>query len=456
MRVGVVGGGISGLAAAYRLQQGGADVEVLEGASRVGGWLGSERIHDCVVETGADSILTEKPWALRLAEEVGIGGAIIGTRAQQRGAYVVHCGKLERVPHGFSLLAPTDFGAFVRSPLLSRKGKLRAGLELLLPRGNQDDESLESFVVRRFGRELFDQLAQPLAGGIYGADPAKLSLRATMPRFLELERRHGSVIRGMRARMQAGGGDGNASGARYGLFAAFAGGMQDLVDGVARPLGARILPSHRVTALERDQEGFRLQVNGAWRTYDAVVLALPAHAAARLLDGLSGPLSRLLAGIEYGSAATITLSWPRYAIPHPLDAFGFVVPTVEHRGLIASTWASVKYAGRAPDGTALIRVFVGGHRGQHLVDHDDHELVTIARRELAALIGVEAAPGFTKVVRYPRAMPQYHLGHLERVGRIEQLVHGLRGLALAGNAYRGVGIPDAIKSGEDAAGKLLT
>ncbi|MET0344326.1 MAG: protoporphyrinogen oxidase [Polyangiales bacterium] len=460
MRVAVIGGGISGLTAAFRLQQAGAEVDVFEAGARAGGLLGSERIDGCVVETGADSILTEKPWALALAEDLGIGNAIIATRSQQRGAYVVHKGKLERVPHGFSLLAPTDFAAFVRSPLLSRQGKLRAGLELLLPRGlggeASDDESLESFVVRRFGRELFEQLAQPLAGGIYGADPARLSLRATMPRFLELERRHGSVIRGMRARMRAGQpGEAQASGARYGLFAAFAGGMQDLVDGLTRPLGTRVHTSRPVTSIDRDEEGFHVIVRDESRCFDAVVMALPAHAASRVVRPLSAPLADLLGRIDYASAATITLSWPRYAIPHPLDAFGFVVPTIEHRGIIASTWASVKYAGRAPDGTALIRVFVGGHRGQHLVDHADDELIAIARRELSALIGVEAAPTFTKVVRYVRAMPQYHLGHLERVGRIEQAVHGIKGFALAGNAYRGVGIPDAVKSGEEAARKLI-
>lgn len=459
MRACVIGGGISGLSAAYRLKEGGVEVDLLEAAPRVGGLLGSERIDDCVVETGADSILTEKPWAMRLAEEIGLGDKIIATRNTMRGAQVVCRGKLERVPSGFSLIAPTDLVAMARSPVLSPKGKLRTGLEVALPRSAatfDDDESLESFVVRRFGRELFERLAQPLAGGVYGADPARLSLRATMPRFLDLERRFGSVIRGLRARMKEGAaGEGQAAGARYGLFAAFQGGMQTFVDGLARTLGGRIQTGAAVTALAREGAGFRVEVGDQARHYDAVIVALPAHAAAKVLSGYDHTLAEAIGAIEYASAATVTMSWPRTAIPHPLDAFGFVVPTIERRGIIASTWASVKYPGRAPDGRALIRVFIGGHRGQHLVSYDDAELIVIARRELGALLGVEAAPDFTKVVRYVRAMPQYFLGHLARVERIEQLVRAHRGLELAGNSMRGVGIPDAVKSGEDAARRVL-
>jgi len=460
MHVGVLGGGISGLTAAYRLLQQGADVELLEAGARVGGLLGTERIDACVVETGADSILTEKPWAVALARELGLESEIIGTRTGSRGAYIVHGGKLERVPAGFSLLAPLDLTALARSPLLSPQGKLRAALDFVLPRGTGEDESLESFVVRRFGRELFERLAQPLAGGIYGADPAKLSLRATMPRFLEIEREYGSVTRGMRARARlaassGGSADGAATGARYGLFAAFKGGMQALVDALASALGERVQTRSMATALYGSERGFRVEVRGGSRQYDAVVVALPAHAAAQTLAGFDATLSGELAAIQYASAATITLCWPRAAIPHPLDAFGFVVPTIEQRSIIASTWASVKYDGRAPEDSALIRVFVGGHRGQHLVDYGDAELTSIARRELEQLIGVAAAPAWSLVKRYVRAMPQYHVGHQGRVARIELQERQHARFALAGNAYRGVGIPDAVKSGEDAARRVL-
>jgi oxygen-dependent protoporphyrinogen oxidase len=407
----------------------------------------------------------------------------------------VRAGKLERIPQGFSLIAPTDLLALARSPLLSPQGRLRAAAELLVPtrKSSVDDESLESFVVRRLGRELFDRMAQPLAGGIYGADPKKLSLRATMPRFLDLERKYGSVIRGLRTGAQKAasaaldaarasavsfdnGGpsesvrpvvesslvrgkaaplDSSAAGARYGLFAAFSGGMQSFVDGLDKQLEGRVRTRRIVTGIEGDERGYRVEAQGSVSPCDAVVVALPAHAAARVLLGFDAALASELAEIDYASAATVTLSWPRSAIAHPLDAFGFVVPTVEHRGVIASTWASVKYEGRAPADKALIRVFIGGHRGQHLVEYDDRELIALARRELGDLIGVSAEPDWTRVVRYVRAMPQYHLGHLARVARIEALAAKHARFALAGNAYRGVGIPDAVKSGEDAAARIL-
>ncbi|HEY6877039.1 MAG TPA: protoporphyrinogen oxidase, partial [Polyangiales bacterium] len=339
MRVCVIGGGISGLTAGYRLQSLGAEVEVLEGASTVGGLLGSVHVDGCMVETGPDSILTEKPWAIALAEELGLRDQIIATQPKQRGAFLVHRGKLSPIPAGFSLIAPSDLGALARSPVLSAAGKLRAACDLVLPREVHEDESLESFVVRRLGRELFDNLAQPLAGGIYGADPSKLSLRATMPRFLDFERDYGSVIRGVRAKQNeaASGvlpmGDPRATnGARYGLFAAFRGGMQALVDALAAKLPGRVHTHSMVSALSAAEHGYRVEVQGTVKSYDAVIVALPAHAAARVLASFDPALSGELAGIEYGSAATVTLRWKRAAIPHPLDAFGFVVPVNEHRG----------------------------------------------------------------------------------------------------------------------------
>jgi oxygen-dependent protoporphyrinogen oxidase len=457
MRVCVIGGGITGLSSAYRLMKAGADVTVLEGSERVGGLLGTQCFDGFVVETGADSILTEKPWAMRLAEELGLSARVIKTRDKWRGAYIVHEGKLARVPEGFSLMAPTDLVEMARSDILSKRGKLRMLADLVLPRGGAADESLESFVVRRLGRELFERLAQPLVGGIYGADPQKLSLAATMPRFVDLEAKHGSIIRGLIARKQSAAeqGTGEASGARYGMFAAFDGGMQTLIDALAQQLGERIQTRTLVTAIERDKFGWSVEVRGAEQAYDGVIVALPAHVAGQVVHGIDAELARELFAIDYGSAATVTLIWPRAAIPHPLDAFGFVVPAVENREVIASTWASVKYPGRAPDDKALIRVFIGGYTGQHLVDKSDPELLAIARRELAQLLGVTAEPEWTLVKRYPRAMPQYHVGHLERVARIEAYERRHPRFALAGNAYRGVGIPDSIRSGEDAAKRVL-
>lgn len=457
MRIAVLGGGISGLSAAYRLKQRGHDVTVFEGGTRAGGILGTELRDGYVIETGPDSILSEKPWALALAEELGLGAEIIKTRPHPRGAYVVNHGRLVRVPEGFSLMAPTTFGDMARSPLVSTGGKLRMALDLALPRGHAGaDESLESFVVRRLGRETFERLAQPLVGGIYGADPARLSLRATMPRFVELEAEHRSVVLGLRARQKQAleRGAGKASGARYGLFAAFRRGMQTFTDALVKSLDGSVETQSMVTALARDADGYHVEVRGQYQGFDAVIIALPAYVAGSLLRPLDAPLANELSAIPYGSAATVTFAFNRHQIAHALDAFGFVVPAVEGRSIIASTWASVKYEGRAPEGKALIRVFVGGYQGQHLVERSDAELSALCRRELSDLIGVEGEPDFVRVVRYQKAMPQYHVGHLSRVSRIDALIAQHPGLALAGNAYRGVGIPDAVKSGEDAARRI--
>lgn len=456
MRVCVVGGGITGLSAAYRLKQRGCDVELFEGAQRVGGILGTERFDGYVMETGPDSILSEKPWALALAEELGLGDEIIKTQPGPRGAYIVHAGKLARIPDGFSLMAPTSFTAMALSPLMSWRGKLRMAADLVLPRREVEDESLQSYVVRRLGRETFERLAQPLVSGIYGAQPDKLSLRATMPRFLDMERDHGSVIRGLRARLSKESGNKvGTAGARYGLFAAFRGGMQTLVDALRNDLGSVVHTGHMVTAVAREPDGYTVEVRGAQHGYDALLIALPAHVAGQVLYGLDASLAHKLFEIEYASAATVTFAFDRSAIKHSLDAYGFVVPAAEGREIIASTWASVKYAGRAPDGKVLIRVFIGGHTGQHLLAESDAQLVAIGMRELSQLMTIAGAPDWSRVVRYPRAMPQYHVGHFARVAVIEALAQKYPRFALAGNAYRGVGIPDAVKSANDAVERIL-
>jgi protoporphyrinogen/coproporphyrinogen III oxidase len=458
-RVAVIGGGISGLAAAHRLIELGRDaahpleVRLFEAGPRAGGVIRTERADGFVIEAGPDSFLSEKPAALRLCERLGLTDRLVGTREEFRRTYVVRDGRLCVLPEGFLLMAPTRFWPLLTTPLFSWPGKLRMALDLVLPRGVGGDESLAAFVTRRLGREALERVAQPLVGGIYTADPEHLSLAATMPRFLEMERSARSVILAMWRQQRAAARRSSDSGARWSLFLSFDGGMQCLVD----ELTARLPDS--TLQLGRPIAGVERLPSGAWRLdgafeCDAVVVAAPAHAAATLLRPLDAALGDELAAIPYASSATVTLAFNREDVPHPLDGFGFVVPYVERRRLLAGTFSSLKYPGRAPAGSVLVRAFVGGALQPELLDLDDDSLTAAVREELAALLGVRAAPHLTRIARWPRAMPQYQVGHIDRVARIRARAATL-GVHLAGNAYDGVGIPDCIRSGESAAEALL-
>ncbi len=454
-RVVVVGGGIAGLAAAHRLvehAQAGAplDVVLLEASDRLGGSIGTERAGGFVLERGADSMITDKPWGLALCERVGLAGRLVGTRPGERRTMVVHGGRLHPLPEGFLLMAPTSLWPVATSPLFSLAGKLRMALDLVLPRRRVGgDESLAAFVRRRLGGEALERVADPLAGGIYTADPERLSLAATMPRFLELERTHRSVVLGLRATARVAPGD---AGARYGMFVAPVDGMGALVEAVARRLPEGVVRVGReVASLARDAGRWRIAAGGQAIDADAVIVAAPAFAAARLLAPLDPALGGLLDAIDYASSAMVTLGFPAAGLAGRLTGFGFVVPFTERRPLLACTYASRKYPGRAPEGHELLRAFVGGARRPDLVELDDDTLVTTVRDELRALLGITTDPVLVRVDRWRRAMPQYAVGHLDRVAAIEQRAAALPGLALAGAAYRGVGIPDCVRSGEAAA-----
>jgi oxygen-dependent protoporphyrinogen oxidase len=456
LRVAVVGGGISGLAAAHRLveRRGDAavDVVLLEASERLGGTIETEHRDGFTIEHGPDSILTEKPWAVELCRRIGMADELVGTREGERRTLVVHRGRLVPLPEGFLLLAPTNPWAVAASPLFSWHGKLRMLLDLVLPRRvDASDESLADFVRRRLGREVLERVAQPLVGGIYTADAERLSLAATMPRFQELERRHRSLILGLRAQAPARGG----AGARYGLFVAPAAGMGALVTALARrlPEGTVRLRTP-VVALTREGDAWRLRVGAETVVADAVILAAPAHTVATLLTPIDLLLGRALAAIEYASSVTVTLAYRTADAPR-LEGFGFVVPAVEGRTLIACTYASRKYPGRAPDGHELVRAFLGGATAAEAVGWPEERLVATVRAELEALLDLRARPLLTRVDRHPRSMPQYAVGHLERVEAIERRVRALPALALAGAAYRGVGIPDCVRGGEAAADAVL-
>jgi oxygen-dependent protoporphyrinogen oxidase len=464
-RIVVVGGGIAGLAAAHRLLEVSRErkdpvaVTLCEAGGRLGGTVGTERVDGFLLERGADSFITDKPWALKLCERLGLAPRLCSPEDRVRRVYVVRGGRLLALPEGFLLLAPTRLGPVLRSPLFSWAGKARMALDLVLPRRRDGgDESLGAFVRRRLGRELLERAAQPLVAGIYTADPEQLSLAATLPRFLALEGTHRSVILGLRrtaSRPQTV----SAAGARLGLFVTLLGGMGELVEALAARLTPAAVRLHTpVAAVERPGAG------GGWRVRlaggdslvaDGVILAGSAPRMAAVVEGLDGGLAARLREVAYASSAAVTLGYPREALRHPLDAFGYVVPVAEGRRTLACTFSSVKYPGRAPPGLVLLRVFLGGALDPDVLGRDDPELVRLAREDVAALLGAAGPPVLTRVSRYPAAMPQYAVGHLDRVMAIERRLAVWPGLRLAGAAYRGVGIADCVRSGEAAAEALL-
>jgi oxygen-dependent protoporphyrinogen oxidase len=455
----VVGGGISGMSAAERLAAGGARVTLLEASARLGGILETERVDELVLERGADSVVAAKPATRLLCERLGIADQLVGPAV--RGAFVYRDGRLRRLPAGLSGLMPTRLGPLATSRVLSARGLARAAVEPWqpVPGDAVADESLEAFVTRRVGREAYERLIEPLLAGIYAGDGRRLSVAATFPQLREVERAHGSLVRGLRARSRATAVAGSA-------FLSLPGGLQELVDALERALAAtgrvtvrRHAPVRAVVGPGRDgaADGRPRVVldDGTVLAADAVVVATPAPRAARLLAGEDAALAAELGAIAHGSTATVTLAVDRAAVPHALDATGYVIPRVEGRDALACTFASSKWAGRAPADVALFRVFVGGAHRAELVERDDDALVAIARRELGETLGVTAAPRLARVDRWVRSMPQYELGHPERVRRIAERVAGRPWLAVAGNAYAGVGVPDCIRSGQAAADRVL-
>ena len=465
-RVIVIGGGIAGLAAAYRLAELASanslsiNITLLEASARLGGSIATERVGDFLVEAGPDSFITEKPWALRLCDRIGLTARLVSTQSAYQKIYIVHDGKLIELPEGFFLLAPTRVWPFIQTSLFSWPGKLRMAMELFLPRGEvNEDESLGSFVRRRFGNEALERVAQPLVGGIYASDPDKLSLTATMPRFKEMELKKRSVIYAMwsaereRAKNREAG-----SGARWSLFVTLAGGMQELVDAIAQrlPEGAIRLNSPATDLHCNADKTWRVAVGGKEIIdADAVILATPAFRSADLLARVASDAAAEMKNISYASTATVSLAYRSEDFPQVPDSFGFVVPAVEKRKIMACTFSSLKYSGRAPEDQILLRAFVGGSLQPELFSDDDRTMEKNVGDELASLLGVRAAPLFTRIWRHPNSMPQYHVGHDARVKRIETALQPFPTLALAGSAYHGVGISDCVRTGEEAAETII-
>jgi protoporphyrinogen/coproporphyrinogen III oxidase len=461
-RVAIIGGGITGLAAAHRLKELAPSVQVtvLEAGARPGGVLTTERRDGFLIEGSSDSFITTFPWGVDLCRRMGIENQLLPTAEKGRRAFVVHNGRLQPIPDGLLIMAPTRIGPMLRTPILSPWGKLRMGCELFVRKGGGGDESLASFATRRFGREAFERLIQPLVSGMYTGDPARLSVRATMPRFLEMEQAHGSLIRAMRkGKSLHGTGKTVGSGARYGMFVTMRDGMSSLVDAVVARLAPGTVrcgsPVQRLT--HREGGGWSLEVGGdapGRIEADAVVVAISTGAAARLLGPVDPTLGERLGRINTTGSIVVSLAYRRDQVAHPLDGFGFVVPLRERLPILSGSFASVKFPDRSPEGTVLIRVFVGGSSRPEMIELGEDELIRVAETELGKLLGITGTPIARHVHRWPGVMPQYEVGHGELVASIEAAAHAIPGLEIAGNAYHGVGVPQCIHSGETAAERL--
>ncbi len=458
-RIAIIGGGISGLSAAITLEEqrraGALDYVLYESSSRFGGVLVSERQDGCLIEGGPDSFLTEKPWASELCRQVGLGDQLISSNDAERKTYILVKGELVVIPDGLMFMVPTKILPSVLSPLFSSATKLRMMREYFHPpRQAEADESVAAFVERHYGPEMVDRLADPLLSGVYGGEAAHLSVRAVLPRFAEMEAKHGSLGRAMmaaRKRMAQA-----VKGPPRPLFTSLKDGMQTLVDAVLSRLSPETLHADAlVQAVQAQESGWVVSAGYGSDQFDAVIVATPAQAAAMLLNITNPALAADLAGFDYRSSITVILAYDE-AVRRSLPAgFGFLVPRSEGRQMLAATFVHNKFPHRAPQNRALLRCFIGGKNAVRSLAQSDEEILSTIRRELREILDLSAEPIFSRVFRWKSAMAQYGVGHLERLKRIEQHLSGLPGLALAGNGYSGIGVPDCVRSGKQAAERML-
>lgn len=467
--VAIIGGGISGLAAAHRLlgRDPALEVTIFEREERLGGKILTERRDGYVIEGGPDSFLSVKPRGVGLSRELGLDGRLVEPDELNRGAFVLHHGALVPIPEGLSGLIPSRLSPIIKSPLLSRRGKARLAADLIVrPRRSGDDEALASFVERRLGREAYERLIEPLMSGIYAGDGRRLSLAATFPNLRAAERIHGGLIRGAVAARTGAANDGIAP--RRG-FLSFPSGIAELVEALRARIevgGGTVYTGATVSAIHPRsdlQPGYEIEFDGPGsaptgaprRAFDAVIVATPAWAASPLLRPWSPEAADALAGIEHVSNAIVVAAVATSTMTRPLTGTGYVVPRAENRPVMAVTWSSLKWRDRAPVDRLLVRAFIGRAGRQHDLDGDDAHLTGLALAELREVMGIIGEPEFTRVFRWERGMPQYNLGHLDRVASIQAGIAEVPGIEIAGNMLRGVGIPDCIASGEDAADSTL-
>ena len=459
-RIAIIGGGISGLSAAYTIEEkrrSGAPVEyvLFESSPRLGGVLVTDRVDGCLVEAGPDSFLTEKPWAADLCRKIGLGDQLIGSNDSERKTYILAKGKLVVMPDGLMFMVPTKILPTVFSPLFSWRTKMRMAAEWFHPpHKGSEDESVAAMVERHYGSEMVDLLADPLLSGVYGGEASQLSVRAVLARFADMEAKHGSLGRAMldaRKKMGAA-----AKLPARPLFTSLREGMQQMVDALAARLDANALKtSTPVQSVIRQDDGWTVSAGYQSDSFDAVIVATPTHAAAAVLQAADENLSRELGEIQYSSSVTVTLGYDERVRRSLPPGFGFLVPRSAGHRMLAATFVHNKFPHRAPENRAIVRCFLGGARDEQILEASEEEILQIVRRELRQIIALNAEPLFARVYKWKSAMAQYSVGHLERLQRIESLRQKLPGLALAGNGYNGIGVPDCVRSGADAASKIL-
>lgn len=460
-RIAILGGGISGLAAAFALEElrrSGSDLEYVlyEASTRLGGVLRTEEIDGCLVEAGPDSFITEKPWATDLCRSLGLSDQLIGSNDADRKTYILTNGRLVEIPDGLMFMVPTKILPTGLSPLFSWKAKLRMARELFHPpRAVDHDESVAAFVERHYGSEMVDRLADPLLSGVYGGEAANLSVRAVLPRFAEMERTHGSLGRAMLAARKK-----MAVGPRKPappLFTSLKNGMQYMAESVVTRLTpSALVVNTSVQAIQAGEgEGWVVSAGMQSDRFDRVIIALPAPAAAQVLRLASRELSAELAAIQYSSSITVGLGYDRAVRESLPPGFGFLVPRSEGKKLLAATFVHNKFPHRAPEDRALLRCFFAARNAEDVWALTDGQIVQLVREELQQILGLRAEPLFARVYKWRSAMAQYGVGHLDRLDRIESLRKQLPGLALAGNAYRGIGVPDCVRSGREAAKQVV-
>ncbi len=458
-RVAIIGGGISGLTAAFALEEhrraGAVEYALYESSPQLGGVLRTEHIAGCIVEAGPDSFITEKPWAADLCRTLGLGDQLIGSNDSDRKTYILIQGRLIPMPDGLMFMVPTKILPTGFSPLFSWSTKLRMAQELLHPpHAGEGDESVASLVERHYGTEMVDRLADPLLSGVYGGEAANLSVRAVLPRFAEMERTHGSLGRAMLAARKKIPKATNKPAPP--LFTSLKNGMQQLVETLVPNLNqASLLTNTVVQSIQREAGGWIVSAGLKSDHFDAVIVALPALAAAQVLSISSPELSAELGAIGYSSSITVGLGYDRGVRESLPPGFGFLVPRSEGKRLLAATFVHNKFPHRAPEDRALLRCFFAGSNADNVWQFSDDAIIAVVRNELQQILGLRAEPLFARVYKWKSAMAQYGVGHLEHLDRIEQLRQQLPGLALAGNGFRGIGVPDCVRSGGEAAKQVL-